>query len=143
MARLVDAASEAIEHSDGWSAPGGHLDFTRAKLHYYATNAYGDVGSHAEAIAYGERSIQLYQATPTDVRSFGDEVGCYVALAEVSVHRGSIDGASARLACVLAHPQTGHIQLLRSMLGALRAQLASQTVYGVESRALAEQLGSF
>jgi len=143
VVRLVDAAGEAIEGADPWTAPGGHLEFTRAKLHYYATNAYADVSRHADAIKYGERSIQLYQATPTDVRSYGDEAGCYVALAEVAVRQGAIDGASARLAPVLAHPHTAQIQPLRAMLGGLRKQLASPAVHGVDSRALVGQLDSF
>jgi tetratricopeptide (TPR) repeat protein len=140
---LVDAASEAIEGADRWTAPGGHLEFTRAKLHYYATNAYVDVRRYADAITYGERSIQLYQATPTDVRSYGDEAGCYVALADVSVRQGAIDGASARLAPVLAHPHTSQIQPLRAMLGGLRRQLVSTAARGKDSRALIERLESF
>ena len=143
VVRLVDAASEVIERSDGWSAPGGHLEFTRAKLHYYAANAYGDTGRHQDAIAHGERSIQLYQVAPPDVRSYGDEAGCYVALAEVSVRQGAIDGASARLAPVLNHPHTGQIQLLRMMLGGLRRQLASPAMRGADSRALVDRLDSF
>jgi hypothetical protein len=143
VTRLVDAASEAIEHPDGWSWPGGHLDFTRAKLHYYATNAYGDIGGHAEAITHGERSIQLYRTTTTDVRSYGDEAGCYVALAEMSVRQGAIDGASALLAPVLAHPHAGQIQLLRTMLGGLRERLGKPAVRGADSRALVERLDSF
>jgi len=143
VVRLVDAAGEAIEGADPWTAPGGHLEFTRAKLHYYATNAYADVSKHADAIKYGEHSIQLYQATPMDVRSYGDEAGCYVALAEVAVRQGAIDGASARLAPVLAHPHTAQIQPLRAMLGGLRKQLASPAVHGVDSRALVGQLDSF
>jgi tetratricopeptide (TPR) repeat protein len=143
VVRLVDGASEAVERADPWSASGGHLEFTRAKLLYYATNAYADIGRHEDAIVHGERSIRLYQATPTDARSYGDEAGCYVALAEVSVRHGAIDGASSRLAPVLAHPQTGQIQLLRTMLGGLRRQLANPAVLGADSRALVERLDSF
>lgn len=141
--RLVDHANEAIEHTDSWASPGGHLEFTRAKLHYYAANAYGDIGRHDLAITHGERSIQLYQATSVDLRSYGDEAGCYVSLAEVSVRQGAIDGASARLAPVLSHPHTGQIQLLRTMLGGLRRQLGSPTMRGADSRELADRLDSF
>src|SRR5260370_22552558 len=109
VVRLVDQANETVDQADSWTSPGGHLEFTRAKLHYYATNAYGDVGRHDDAIAHGERSIQLYQTTPAEVRSYGDEAGCYIALAEVSVRQGAIDGASARLVPVLDHPHTGQI----------------------------------
>ncbi len=140
---LVDRASGAIEHSDSWTLPGGHLEFTTAKLNYYAANALGDLGRHADAIAYGERSVQLYRATPIDLRSYGDEAGCHVALAEVSVRQGAIDGASARLAPVLSNPHTAHIQLLRSMLGGLRSQLSSPTLRGTDSTALAERIDSF
>jgi hypothetical protein len=143
VVRLVEAASEAIEDADQWTAPGGHLEFTRAKLHYYATNAYADIAKHPDAITYGERSIQLYQATPSAVRSYGDEAGCYVALAEVSVRQGAIDGASARLAPVLAHPHTAQIQPLRTMLGGLRTNLASSKLHGADSRALVERIDTF
>jgi hypothetical protein len=141
--RLVDGASEAIEQADESASLSGHLEFTRAKLSYYATNTFGDLGRHTDAVAHGERSLQLYRTTPADARSYGDEAGCYVALAEVSVRQGAIDGASARLAPVLSHPHTGHIQLLRSMLGGLRAQLASHSLRGADSRALTERIDSF
>lgn len=141
--RLVDRASEAIENTDSWASQGGHLEFTRAKLNYYATNAFADLGRHDDAVAHGDRSIQFYQATPSDLRSYGDEAGCYVALAEVDVRQGAIDGATARLAPVLSHPHTGHIQLLRTMLTGLRTQLARPALRGADSHTLAERIASF
>jgi hypothetical protein len=143
LVALVDRASEFIDNADSWPAPGGHLAFTSAKLNYYAANAYADAGRHNDAIVYGERSLKLYRVTPNELRSYGDEALCHVTLAEVSVRKGAVDGAVARLAPVLAHAHTGQLQLLRSALGGLRLQLSSPRVRGAEARALAERIDSF
>jgi transcriptional regulator with XRE-family HTH domain len=140
---LIREATDAIERADAWIAPGGHLEFTPAKLHYYATNALVDVECNSDAIAHGEQSIRLYRATPSHVRSYGDEAGCNVALADVFVRQGAIDRAADWLGPVLAHPHTGSVPLLRNMLGGLRRQLASPALRGAEGRDLVDRIDNF
>jgi ATP/maltotriose-dependent transcriptional regulator MalT len=119
------------------------LEFIPAKLGYYATNALADLGLHHDAIAQGERSVRLYEVTPTHIRSYGDEAGCHLALAEIALRRGAVDEAGSRIEPVLSlASQSRHFRLLSEMLGGLRLKLADPALRGAEAHSLTERIES-
>jgi tetratricopeptide (TPR) repeat protein len=111
-------------HCDDLESFGGLLTFPIVKQTYYAGSTLVLMGRHHDAERSALKAIQMYEAGPTDHRSYGDEALARVDVAAARLGLNDLDGAQAALEPVFRLPPERRIKQISAGLARTRALLA-------------------
>ena len=142
--RAADDASSRQEADQLHNGIAGEFAFDIAKLRYYEALVLTRSGYPADAETAAAAAVRLYQAAPSQARSYGCEALAHVQLATARLMSGNADAAAEAIAGLLRLDPARRISSLHEYVEALRELLRDPAYRGSRTAAeLSQQLAAF